>query len=31
MTEEWGEVGYVDPYGTGFSKIRVILNPICFT
>ena len=31
MTKEWGELGYVDPYGTGFSKLRVILNPLCFT
>lgn len=31
MTKEWGDVGYVDPYGSGFSMIRVILNPIGFT
>jgi hypothetical protein len=31
MTEEWGDLGYVDPYGSSFSKIRVILNPTCFT
>lgn len=31
MTKEWGELGYIDSYGTGFSKLRVILNPLFFS